>query len=153
MNKINEKQLTLYEQDPDKNREGIKAMYQQLWDEWEKEYQKHQPFITPRMTKEQFCQKCEREIKRSKMLTRITNLHTEVGRIEHEEWLQKKRDEDQQFVRDLKRRLQPKPHPNPKFKPQRRRVVISNNVNTLIQAAEQYENELYLKRFLVMGKA
>lgn len=141
MNKISEKQLRKWEKAPLQYRDEIVRTEQQFTDEFmaamkagNRYYQIYKAG-SPEWMKEaqkdiQFTLVWNRLIK---LVTIITRHDTEVSRAQPQEY----------------RRRPAAPAPNPK----RRRVVISNHAATLIQAAEQYENELYLKRFLVMGRA
>lgn len=141
MNKISEKQLRKWEKAPLQYRDEIVRTEQQFTDEFmaamkagNRYYQIYKAG-SPEWMKEaqkdhQFTLAWNRLIK---LVTIITRHDTEVSRAKHQEYM----------------RRPAAPAPNPK----RRRVVISNHAATLIQAAEQYENELYLKRFLTIGEA
>lgn len=141
MNKISEKQLRKWEKAPLQYRDEIVRTEQQFTDEFmaamkagNRYYQIYKAG-SPEWMKEaqkdhQFTLAWNRLIK---LVTIITRHDTEVSRAQYQEYM----------------RRPAAPAPNPK----RRRVVISNHAATLIQAAERYENELYLKRFLTIGEA
>ena len=130
MNKIDEQQLQEWERYPLKHRQEIER--------------------TELLMSKEFCNSMDAG-------TRYYNLYR-YGTPEYEQAEKENRMFMQTWNRLTELKLVILRHDTEKFiasrKPKpRRRVVISNNAATLIQAAEQYEVELYLKRFLVMGKA
>lgn len=127
---INESKLAIYERDPERYCEEIKAMNQQMWSEWTAERQKHEPFITPDMTDEQIVRKCKEETRQTLLMNRVIILNGKVSRMEFRQWL----DTRQQPVR----------------KPTLRCHPIAAKY---MKAAERYEAQHYLKQFLVMGEA
>ena len=127
---INESKLAIYERNPERYSEEIKAMNQQMWSEWDAEYQKHEPFVTPGMTAEQFARKCQEETRKALLMNRVIILNGKVSRMEFRQW----HDTQQQPVR----------------KPTHRCHSIAAKY---IKAAERYEAQHYLKRFLTIGEA
>lgn len=140
-NKISEKQLRKWEKAPLQYRDEIERTEQQFTDKFmaamkagNRYYQIYKAG-SPEWMKEaqkdiQFTRAWNRLIK---LVTIITRHDTEVSRAKHQEYMRRP--------------------VAPASIPKRRRVVISNNVNTLIQAAERYEAQLYLKQFLTIGEA
>lgn len=128
---INESKLAIYERNPERYCEEIKAMNQQMWSEWDAEYQKHEPFVTPGMTAEQFARKCKEETRKALLMNRVIILNGKVSRIEFRQW------------RDVHRQ-------QPVRKPTHRCHPIAAKY---IETAERYEAQLYLNRFFVMGQA
>lgn len=127
---INESKLAIYERNPERYCEEIKAMNQQMWSEWDAEYQKHEPFVTPDMTAEQFARKCQEKTRQTLLMNRVIILNGKVSRMEYRQW----RDAQQQPVRQTA----PRRHP-----------IAAKYIET----AERYEAQLYLKRFLTIGEA
>jgi hypothetical protein len=105
-------------------------MNQQMWSEWDAEYQKHEPFITPDMTDEQIIRKCQEETRQTLLMNRIIILNGKVIRMELRQW----RDTRQQPVRKPTFRCHP---------------IAAKYIET----AERYEAQHYLKQFLTMGEA
>jgi hypothetical protein len=152
MNKIDEQLLQKWEKAPLQYREEIVRTEQQMSDEFCSAVRAGNRYYhiykagSPEWMKEaekdhQFTLVWNRLIK---LVTIITRHDTEVSRAQHREYMRKLEAENRAMRRPVA------PAPNLKS---RRRVVISNNVATLVQAAEQYENQLYLKRFLAVGQA
>ena len=148
MNKIDEQQLQKWEKAPLQYREEIVRTEQQMADEFCSAVRAGNRYYhiykagSPEWMKEaekdhQFTLVWNRLIK---LVTIITRHDTEVSRAEHREYMRKLEAENRAMRRPVTSKT-------------RRRVVISNNVATLVQAAEQYENQLYLKRFLAVGQA
>ena len=127
---INESKLAIYERNPERYCEEIKAMNRQMWSEWDAEYQKHEPFVTPDMTAEQFARKCKEETRKALLMNRVIILNGKVERMEYRQWS----DAQQQPVRQTA----PRYHP-----------IAAKYIET----AERYEAQHYLKRFFVMGQA
>ena len=127
---INESKLATYERNPERYCEEIKAMNRQMWSEWDAEYQKHEPFVTPGMTAEQFARKCQEETRKALLMNRVIILNGKVERMEYRQWS----DAQQQPVRQTA----PRYHP-----------IAAK----YIESSERYEAQHYLKRFLVMGEA
>jgi len=127
---INESKLAIYERNPERYSEEIKAMNQQMWSEWDAEYQKHEPFITADMTAEQFARKCQEKTRQTLLMNRVIILNGKVSRMEYRQWS----DAQQQPVRQTA----PRCHP-----------IAAKYIET----AERYEAQLYLKRFLTIGEA
>lgn len=127
---INENKLATYERNPERYCEEIKAMNRQMWSEWDAEYQKHEPFVTPDMTAEQFARKCQEETRKALLMNRIIILNGKVSRMEYRQWS----DAQQQPVRKATHRCHP---------------IAAKYIET----AERYEAQLYLKRFLTIGEA
>lgn len=127
---INENKLATYERNPEKYSEEIKAMNRQMWSEWDADYQKHEPFVTPDMTAEQFARKCQEETRQALLMNRVIILNGKVERMEYRQWS----DAQQQPVRKATHRCHP---------------IAAKYIET----AERYEAQLYLKQFLVMGEA
>lgn len=128
---INESKLATYERNPERYSEEIKAMNRQMWSEWDAEYQKHEPFITPGMTDEQFARKCQEETRKAQLMNRVIILNGKVNRMEFRQW------------HDVHRQ-QPVRKPAPRCHP-----IAAKYIET----AERYEAQHYLKQFLVMGQA
>ena len=127
---INESKLAIYERNPERYCEEIKAMNQQMWSEWDAEYQKHEPFVTPGMTAEQFASKCQEETRKALLMNRVIILNGKVSRMEYRQWS----DAQQQPVRQTA----PRCHP-----------IAAKYIET----TERYEAQHYLKRFLTIGEA
>ena len=127
---INESKLATYERNPERYCEEIKAMNRQMWSEWDAEYQKHEPFITPGMTAEQFARKCQEKTRQTLLMNRVIILNGKVSRMEYRQW----RDAQQQPVRKPTFRCHP---------------IAAKYIET----AERYEAQYYLKQFLTMGQA
>lgn len=127
---INESKLAIYERNPERYCEEIKAMNQQMWSEWDAEYQKHEPFVTPDMTAEQFARKCQEKTRQTLLMNRVIILNGKVERMEYRQW----RDAQLQPVRKPTHRCHP---------------IAAKYIET----AERYEAQLYLNRFFVMGQA
>lgn len=127
---INESKLAIYERNPERYCEEIKAMNRQMWSEWDAEYQKHEPFVTPGMTAEQFANKCQEETRKALLMNRVIILNGKVSRMEYRQWS----DTQQQPVRQTA----PRCHP-----------IAAKYIET----AERYEAQHYLKRFLTIGEA
>lgn len=83
---INESKLAIYERNPERYCEEIKAMNQQMWSEWDAEYQKHEPFVTPGMTAEQFARKCQEKTRQTLLMNRVIILNGKVSRMEYRQW-------------------------------------------------------------------
>lgn len=127
---INENKLATYERNPERYCEEIKAMNQQMWSEWDAEYQKHEPFVTPGMTAEQFARKCQEETRQALLMNRVIILNGKVERMEYRQ----RSDAQQQPVRKATHRCHP---------------IAAKYIET----AERYEAQLYLKQFLTIGEA
>lgn len=127
---INESKLAIYERNPERYSEEIKAMNQQMWSEWDAEYQKHEPFVTPGMTAEQFARKCQEKTRQTLLMNRVIILNGKVSRMEYRQWS----DTQQQPVRK----------PTPRCHP-----IAAKYIET----AERYEAQHYLKQFLTIGEA
>lgn len=127
---INESKLAIYERNPERYCEEIKAMNQQMWSEWDAEYQKHEPFVTPDMTAEQFARKCQEKTRQALLMNRVIILNGKVERMEYCQWS----DTQQQPVRQPTFRCHP---------------IASKYIET----SERYEAQYYLKRFLTIGEA
>ena len=127
---INESKLAIYERNPERYCEEIKAMNRQMWSEWDAEYQKHEPFITPGMTDEQFARKCQEETRKAQLMNRVIVLNGKVSRMEFRQWS----DAQQQPVRKPALRCHP---------------IAAKYIKT----AERYEAQHYLKQFLAIGEA
>lgn len=127
---IDESKLAIYERNPERYCEEIKAMDQQMWSEWRAERQKHEPFITPDMTDEQIVRKCQEETRQTLLMNRVIILNGKVIRMELRQW----RDTRQQPVRKPTFRCHP---------------IAAKYIET----AERYEEQHYLKQFLTMGEA
>lgn len=126
---INESKLAIYERNPERYCEEIKAMNRQMWSEWDAEYQKHEPFITPDMTDEQIARKCQEETRQTLLMNRVTILNGKVSRMEYRQW-----SDSQQPVRQTAPRCNP---------------IAAKYIET----AERYEAQHYLKQFLAVGEA
>lgn len=128
---INESKLATYERNPERYCEEIKAMNRQMWSEWDAEYQKHKPFITPDMTVEQFARKCQEETRKALLMNRVIILNGKVSRMEYRQW------------RDVHRQ-----------QPVRKATSLCHPIAAkYIETAERYEAQHYLKQFFVMGQA
>lgn len=127
---INESRLAIYEHNPERYCEEIKAMSRKMWSEWDAEYQKHEPFITPDMTAEQFASKCQEETRKALLMNRVIILNGKVSRMEYRQ----RSDAQQQPVRQTA----PRCHP-----------VAAKYIET----AERYAAQHYLNQFFVIGQA
>ena len=127
---INESKLAIYERNPERYCEEIKAMNLQMWSEWDAEYQKHEPFITPGMTAEQFARKCQEKTRQTLLMNRVIILNGKVSRMEYHQWSD----------------AQQKPVRKPTFR-------CNHIAAKYIETSERYEAQHYLKQFLVIGEA
>lgn len=136
---MEEKTLQLWEQDPWQYRKEIEATEKRFSDEFLNDYNNGTRWYKrDDLTREER----ERYSKADHIFftqwTRLTNLVTRIVRMQHKQDML----DHERWTRQYNAR-----------QPQKRRIVMSNDPQVMVAAAEQYEMQLMMKRYLIIGEA
>ena len=136
---MEEKTLQLWEQDPWQYRKEIEATEKRFSDEFLNDYNNGTRWYKrDDLTREER----ERYSKADHIFftqwTRLTNLVTRIVRMQHKQDML----DHERWTRQYNAR-----------QPQKRRIVMSNDPQVMVAAAEQYEMQLMMKRYLTIGEA
>lgn len=139
MVRISEKKLQLWEKDPWQYRKEIEATEKRFSDEFLNDYNNGTRWYKrDDLTREER----ERYSKADHIFftqwTRLTNLVTRIVRMQHKQDML----DHERWTRQYNAR-----------QPQKRRIVMSNDPQVMVAAAEQYEMQLMMKRYLTIGEA
>ena len=139
MMQMEEKTLQLWEQDPWQYRKEIEATEKRFSDEFLNDYNNGTRWYKrDDLTREER----ERYSKADHIFftqwTRLTNLVTRIVRMQHKQDML----DHERWTRQYNAR-----------QPQKRRIVMSNDPQVMVAAAEQYEMQLMMKRYLTIGEA
>ena len=136
---MEEKTLQLWEQDPWQYRKEIEATEKRFSDEFLNDYNNGTRWYKrDDLTREER----ERYSKADHIFftqwTRLTNLVTRIVRMQHKQDML----DHERWTRQYNAR-----------QPQKRRIVMSNDPQVMVAAAEQYEMQMMMKRYLTIGEA
>lgn len=82
--KINENKLSLYERNPHKYIDEIKAMAKKVMSEWKEECKNGEVWYKRKnLTNEEIIRLCYEDARQTRLMTRICRLETKVFKIEH----------------------------------------------------------------------
>ena len=136
---MEEKTLQLWEQDPWQYRKEIEATEKRFSDEFLNDYNNGTRWYKrDDLTREERERYSEADHIFFTQWTRLTNLVTRIVKMQHKQDLL----DHERWTRQYNAR-----------QPQKRRIVMSNDPQVMVAAAEQYEMQLMMKRYLTIGEA
>ena len=139
MMQMEEKTLQLWEQDPWQYRKEIEATEKRFSDEFLNDYNNGTRWYKrDDLTREERERYSEADHIFFTQWTRLTNLVTRIMEMQHKQDLL----DHERWTRQYNAR-----------QPQKRRIVMSNDPQVMVAAAEQYEMQLMMKRYLTIGEA
>ncbi len=143
MMQMEEKTLQLWEQDPWQYRKEIEATEKRFSDEFLNDYNNGTRWYKrDDLTREERERYSQADHIFFTQWTRLTNLVTRIVRMQHK-----------QDMLDHERWTRQYNAKQAKAQPQKRRIVMSNDPQVMVAAAEQYEMQLMMKRYLIIGEA
>lgn len=142
MEQMDEKTLQQWEQDPWQYRKEIEATEKRFSDEFLNDYNNGTRWYKrDDLTREERERYSEADHIFFTQWMRLTNLVTRIVKMQHK-----------QDLLDHERWMRQKGAAIAK-QPQKRRIVMSNDSQVMVVAAEQYEMQLMMKRYLTIGEA